>query len=120
MRTKTPDRPRLDSATDTISYWLEDDLGRRVSKLFARSEKALTLAGRVLENVGSLNGWAVACRDRAGARRVIASGKALELMAEPFMPVRTPAEAESLRRLNEARRAIGFRRLNKVADETVY
>ncbi len=120
MRTKTPDRPRLDSATDTISYWLEDDLGRRVSKLFARSEKALTLAGRVLENAGSLDGWIVARRDTAGARHIIASGKGLELMAEPFKPVRTRAEAESLRRLNDARRAIGFRRAKVVTDEKVY
>jgi hypothetical protein len=131
MRTKTTDRIRLRLATaapgvsgpifsDTVAYWLEDDLENRISKLYATSDKPLKLAGRALENVGSLAGWTVARRDTAGARHVVASGAELEAMATPFMPVRTPDEAESLRPFNEARRAEGFRHANVVTDEGVY
>ncbi|MEX2548543.1 MAG: hypothetical protein WD830_12275 [Chloroflexota bacterium] len=104
----------------TTAYWLEDDRGQRISKMFADSEQPLKLAGRVLENVGSLRGWAIVRRDLAGARHVVAADDALESMAASFMPGRTPAEAEALARLNGARRALGFRRANVVRDERVY
>jgi hypothetical protein len=107
---------------DTVAYWLEDDRGNRVSKLFATSEKPMKLAGRVLENVGGLDGWTVARRDISGERHVVASGTELEVMATPFMPVRTPAEAEVVRRLNEARRRDpGFpSRARSEVDERLY
>ena len=78
------------------------------------------LAGRALDNVGSLEGWTVARRDTAGTRHVVASGTDLETMAIPFMPVRAAAEAATLRRFDEARRSMGFRRANVVTDERVY
>jgi hypothetical protein len=87
----------------TVAYWLEDELENRVSRLFSSSEKPLRLAGRVLENVGALDGWTVARRDVNGARHVVASGTALEAVATSFMPVRTPVEAAAVRRFNEAR-----------------
>jgi len=131
MRTKTSDRTGLPSQPtapgvsaplfpDTVECWLEDEVGNRVSKLYATSDKPLKLAGRVLENVGSLGGWTVARRDSAGVRHVVASGAELEVMATPFMPARTPAEAEHIRRFNEARRAEGFRRANVITDKRVY
>jgi hypothetical protein len=131
MRTKTSDRTRVrfeiatvDAAApffpDTIAYWLEDDLGNRVSLLFAASDSPLRLAGRVLENVGSLTEWSLARRDTAGVRHVVACGEDLESMATPFMPVRTSEQADRLRPLNEARRAAGFRRPTIVTDERVY
>lgn len=115
MSTKTSDRTRLRLATDasavhvpvfpdTVAYWLEDDLGNRVSRFFATSEKPMKLAGRVLENLGGMDGWTVARRDISGARHVFASGKQLELAATPFMPVRTREEADAVRRFNEALR----------------
>jgi hypothetical protein len=115
MSTKTSDGTRLRPATaapavhapafpDTVAYWLEDDLGNRVSRFFATSEKPMRLAGRVLENLGGLDGWTVARRDIAGTRHVVASGKQLELAATPFMPVRTREEAAAVRRFNEALR----------------
>ena len=105
---------------DTVECWLEDEAGNRVSKLFATSDKPLKLAGRVLESVGSLAGWTIARRDSTGVRHVVASGAELEVMATPFMPARTPAEAEHIRRLNVARRAEGFRRASVITDERVY
>jgi hypothetical protein len=131
MRTKTTDRGPLRLATaapgvvgpifsNTVAYWLEDDLGNRISKLFVTSDRPLKLAGRALENVGSLTGWTVARRDTAGVRHIIASGAELEVMSRPFMPARTPAEAEHIKRFNEARRAAGFRQANLVTDERVY
>ncbi len=106
----------------TVAYWLEDDLGNRVSKLFATSEKPMKLAGRVLENVGSLERWTVARRDINGARHVVASGTDLEVIATPFMPARTPAEAAAIRRFNEARRRdLGFSsRARAETNERVY
>ena len=65
-------------------------------------------------------GWTVARRDTVGVRHVIASGRELEVCARPFMPARTPAEAEHIGRFNAARRAEGFRRANLVTDEQVY
>jgi hypothetical protein len=131
MPTKTSDRSKVRLATaalgvsgpifsNTVAYWLEDDLGDRISKLYASSDKPLKLAGRALDNVGSLEGWTVARRDTAGTRHVVASGTDLETMATPFMPVRTAAEAAALRRFDEARRSMGFRRANVVTDERVY
>jgi hypothetical protein len=131
MPTKTSDRSQVRLGTaapavsgptfsDTVAYWLEDDLGNRISKLYASSDKPLKLAGRALDNVGSLDGWTVARRDTAGARHVVAAGAELELLATPFMPVRTAAEAAALRRFDEARRSMGFRRANVVTDERVY
>ena len=115
MSTKTSDRSPLRLAReatavhalefpDTVAYWLEDDLGNRVSRLFASSEKPMKLAGRVLENLGELDGWTVARRDTIGVRHVVASGNQLELAATPFMPVRTREEADAVRRFNEALR----------------
>jgi hypothetical protein len=77
-------------------------------------------AGRALENVGSLAGWTVARRDDAGARHVVATGAELELMAKPFMPVRTPDEARALKRHLDAIRAMGLRRANVITDDHVY
>jgi hypothetical protein len=130
MRTKSPETVRSEAVRspraatpdlpDTAAYWLEDDLGNRVSKLFSSSDRPLRLAGRVLENVGSLEGWSMVRRDMAGARHLVASGDDLVVMTIPFMPERTLADAEKLRRLNEARRAAGFRRASVVTDEKVY
>jgi len=75
-----------------------------VSKLFATSEKPLRLAGRVLENLGALDGWTVARRDSSGRRHLVASGRDLAEAAAPFMLVRTPDEAAAIKRFNEARR----------------
>jgi hypothetical protein len=41
-------------------------------------------------------------------------------MATPFMPVRAAVEAAALRRFDEARRSMGFRRANVVTDGRVY
>jgi hypothetical protein len=107
---------------DTVAYWLEDELGNRVSKLFATSEKPMKLAGRVLENLGGIDGWTVARRDTSGARHVVASGTDLEAMATPFKLVRTTAEQAALGRLLEALRSDPDfpRRANVVTDERVY
>ena len=112
----------IPSDSDSVSYWLEDDCGSRVSKYFATSERPLKLAGRVLENVGTLDGWTVAHRDSQGCRHVVASGTTLARLATPFMPVRTPAEAAAIGRFNEAlRRDPGFPgRADVVTDERVY
>jgi hypothetical protein len=134
MRTRTTDRARsaieppvagtveAPSYPDSVSYWLEDDLGNRVSKLFASSEKPMKLAGRVLENMGSLSGWAVARRDISGTRHVVASGSDLERLAASFMPERTPSEAAHVRRFNEARRRLlgSPSRARVEGDERVY
>src|SRR5664280_468089 len=91
MSTKTSDRTRARLAPaitlaeapvfpDTVAFWLEDELGNRVSKLFATSDKAMKLAGRVLENLGGMDGWTVVRRDTNGARHVVASGTDLEVM----------------------------------------
>jgi hypothetical protein len=131
MSTKTSDRrhpqhrtaapAELGSASQvSVAYWLEDDLGNRISKLYASSDKPLRLAGRALDNVGSLEGWTVARRDVAGSRHVVASGTDLETLATPFLPVPTAQEAAALRQFDEARRSIGFRRANVVTDERVY
>jgi len=88
--------------------------------LFATRESPLRLAGRVLESVGSLAGWRIARRDTAGKRFVVATGEELEVIATPFMPIRTVSEAEKLRVLNVARRDTGFRRASMVTDERVY
>ena len=114
MRTKTTDRRvAVESPTspvafpsfpDAVAYWLEDDLGNRVSKLFVSSEKPLKLAGRAFENLGTLQGWTVARRDLDGTRHVVASGSGLEALAQSFMPVRAPDEAAAVRRFNMARR----------------
>jgi hypothetical protein len=92
------------SFPDTDAYWLEDDRGERVSKLFRTIEKPLKLAGRVLENVGSTQGWAIARRTGDGARHVVAADDALETLARPFLPERTPEEREIVERFNEAKR----------------
>jgi hypothetical protein len=133
MRTKNLDRPSVTSIADvtlpvppsfpdTVAYWLEDDLGRRVSKLFAASEKPLRLAGRALENIGTLDGWAVARRDHHGDRHVVASGASLAELATPFKPVRTTAEHAALGRFLEALRSDPDfpSRAAPVADERVY
>ena len=131
MSTKTSDRGHLKlgaaapaepgpASLASVAYWLEDDLGNRISKLYASRDKPLKLAGRALDNVGSLKGWTVARRDIAGTRHVIASGKDLEALATPLLPVRTVAEAAAMRRFDEARRSMGFRRANVVTDERVY
>ena len=133
MSTKTSDRTRARLAPpttlaeapvfpDTVAFWLEDELGNRVSRLFATSEKPMKLAGRVLENLGGMDGWTVARRDTSGARHVVASGTDLEVMATPFMPVRTTAEQAALGRLLEALRSDPDfpSRANVVTDERVY
>jgi hypothetical protein len=133
MRTKNVDRrsvisiadiapPVPPSFPDTVAYWLEDDLGRRISKFFTASEKPLRLAGRALENIGTLDGWAVARRDGQGGRHVVASGAALAELATPFKPMRTPAEEAVLGRFLEAlRRDPDFpSRAAIVSDERVY
>ncbi len=85
MRTKTADSIRMGRLPATAAdhglsmpgadpYWLEDELGNRVSKLFRMSDRPLRLAGRVLDNLGHLDGWTLAWRDVNGARHVLASG----------------------------------------------
>jgi hypothetical protein len=107
---------------DTVAFWLEDELGNRVSKLFATSDKAIKLAGRVLENLGGMDGWTVVRRDTSGARHVVASGTDLEVMATPFKPVRTTAEQAALGHFLKALRSDpGFpSRAKVVTDERVY
>jgi hypothetical protein len=80
----------------------------------------MRLAGRVLENTGSLDGWSVVFRGPDGCHQVVASSADLEALATPFMPIRTPAEAARLRRFFETLRAIGFRQPNEETDERVY
>jgi hypothetical protein len=115
MRTKSSDPTRRSTAASTstppapnipgtIAYWLEDDLGNRISKLFASSAKPLRLAGRVLEKLGTLRDWAVARRDVEGRRHVVAASEDLEVLARPFMPDRTPEEAAVMARIHEALR----------------
>jgi hypothetical protein len=123
MRTSTSSRPAPSAALavpGATAFWLEDDSGNRVSKLFASSEKPLKLAGRVLENVGSLKGWTLACRTSARPRHALASGTALESLA--IGPDRTPEEAEAIGRFHETlRRTFGpASRARVETDETVY
>jgi hypothetical protein len=108
--------------SNTVAYWLEDDLGNRISKLYASSDKPLKLAGRALENIGTLNGWAVARRDHHGDRHVVASGASLAELATPFKPVRKTAEQAALGRFLEALRSDPDfpSRAAPVADEHVY
>jgi len=133
MSTKTSDRTRARLAPaitlteapvfpDTVAFLLEDELGNRVSKLFATSDKAMKLAGRVLENLGGMDGWTVVRRDTNGARHVVASGTDLEVMATPFKPVRTTAEQAALGHFLKALRSDpGFpSRAKVVTDERVY
>ena len=100
-----PIPPVTTVVSEAEAYWLEDDLGRRVSKRYTGSRQPLVLAGRALENLGSLDGWTVACQGADGMRRILASGDELVELASSFMPVRTPPEAAVMGRLREALRA---------------
>lgn len=132
MHTKNSDRrspvTALSSAAggpafpDTVAYWLEDEEGNRVSRLFAISDRPLRLAGRVLENVGNVGGWSLARRDVQGDRHIVATGTDLARLATPHMPVRTPAEAEAIDRFHRAlRRDPAFpSRAETITDERVY
>ena len=133
MRTKTADsirmgRPPATAADHGLSmpgadaYWLEDDLGHRVSKLFRTSDRPLRLAARVLENLGHVDGWTVAWRDVNGDRHVIASGDHLATLATPHMPARSLDDADHIRRFNEARRrqAAIPSRARPITDERLY
>ncbi len=82
----------------------------------------MALAGRVLENLGSLDGWSVARMDSSRVRHTVATGAALAELALGLGPVRTPREAEAVQRFNDAlRKDPGFpRRANLVTDERVY
>ena len=133
MRTKTADPIRQSrspaiaadpglSASDAGAYWLEDELGNRVSKLFRASDRPLRLAGRVLENLGHVDGWTLAWRDLNGDRHVLASSGELATLATPYMPGRSPEEAAHFSRFNGARRrdAAFPTRARAVTDECVY
>ena len=100
---RSPPVPGL-TAAEADAYWLEDDLGNRVSRLFRTSDSPLRLAGRVLENLGHVDGWTVAWRNVSGDRQVRASGSELATLATPHMPARSADEAAHIRRFNEARR----------------
>ena len=133
MSTKTPDRrKRSDGAAssgpaqptfpDTVAYWLEDERGQRISWLCVASGGPLRLAGRALENTGSLAGWSLVRRSVDGTRHVIASDGDLETMVTPFLPQRSPEEAA---RFQQFRRAIREqfgppRRAHVIRDERVY
>ncbi len=117
-----PDSPGAQVVLGSVVYWLEDDLGRRVSKRFSQTDQLLVLAGRALENLGTLDGWTLASRDTDGPRRILASGADLAHLATPFMPARAPSEAAVMARLREALCAdrVDARRALAVTDETVY
>ena len=100
-----PIPPAATVVSEAEAYWLEDDLGRRVSKRYTGSRQPLVLAGRALENLGSLDGWTVARQGADGVRRILACGDELAELALSFMPVRTPAEAAVMGRLRKALRA---------------
>jgi len=89
---RSPPVPGL-TAAEADAYWLEDDLGNRVSRLFRTSDSPLRLAGRVLENLGHVDGWTVAWRNVSGDRQVRASGSELATLATPHMPARSADEA---------------------------
>ena len=132
MRTKLADSPILPgplgsspvppapSIPDTVAYWLEDQYGTRVTKLYRLATTPMVLAGRVLENRGDLDGWSLVRRDMSGNRHVVATTSALATLAKPFQPARTPQETEALRPFLEAVRATGFRPSNAKTDERVY
>ena len=133
MRTKTADLIRQSrspaiaaspgpSMPEADAYWLEDDLGNRVSKLFRTSDTPLRLAGRVLENLGHVVGWTLAWRDLNGDRCVLASGADLAALATPYMLARSPDDADHIRRFNEARRrhAASPSRARPITDERIY
>jgi hypothetical protein len=113
MRTKTSDRhlgperagpgsPVEPAFPDTWAYWLEDESGQQISRRYAASGGPLRLAGRALENTGSLTGYTLVRRSLDSARHVIASDRELEVMATPFMPKRTPEEAARFQRFRRA------------------
>ncbi len=133
MRTKTADLIRQSrspaiaaspgpSIPEADAYWLEDDLGNRVSKLFRTSDSPLRLAGRVLETLGHVDGWTLAWRDVSGDRQVLATGGDLAALATPYRPARSPDEAAHMSRFNEARRRDPAfpTRARAVTDERVY
>ncbi len=119
-RSGTADAPPAPSIPDTLAYWLEDETGTRVTKLYRLATTPLVFAGRALENRGNLQGWSLVRRDTNGIRHVVATASEFANLAEPFMPERTPLEAEQIRRHLDTIRAIGFRRSNAVTDERVY
>lgn len=100
-----PVPPVATVAPEAQVFWLEDELGRPVSKRYTGIRQPLVLAGRALENLGALDGWSIACHGADGVRRIVASGGALAELALPFLPVRTPPEAAVMGRLRKALRA---------------
>ena len=119
-RSDAADMPVAPSIPDTLAYWLEDESGTRVTKLYRLATIPMILAGRALENRGDLLGWSLVRRDTNGIRHVVATASELAALAEPFMPDRTPLEAERLRPHLDAVRAMGFRRSNPVTDKRLY
>jgi hypothetical protein len=107
MSTKTPDlsasrrgpaAPKTPAiaVAGAVAYWLEDEHGTRVTKLFRAGERPLRLAGRALETAGHLDRWSLVSIDAPGVRHIVASGSDLAVLARPFMPQRTPEEAAAL------------------------
>ena len=102
------------------AYWLEYGGRLRVTKLSRAPDRPLWMAGRVLESVGSLDGFALARRDLEGVRHVVASGVDFEAMARSHMPERTPEEAAAIDRHLAVIRAVGLREPLEDTDQRVY
>ena len=95
-RAATPDSPPAPSIADTVAYWLEDEYGTRVTRLYRGAASPMRMAGRAFEQLEHLDGWSLVRRDTSGVRHVVASSADLAELARPFMPKRTPEEAAAL------------------------
>jgi len=108
MRTKTtdspqvrrraapPDSPPAPSIPGTVAYWLEDERGVRITKLYRCADRPLRWAGGALERFDHVAGLALAREDTSATRHVVVTGAELAELARPFMPDRTPEEAAAL------------------------
>lgn len=114
-------RPPAPSILGTVSYWLENPKGLRVTPLYRRAHTPMILVGSALEKCEHLDGWALVRKDTAGVRHVVASGPELAELARPFMPERTPEEAAALAPFLAALRRITDPDTDpEITDERVY
>ncbi len=117
-----PETPPAPSIPDTVAYWLENEHGTRVTRLYRSADSPMRLAGRALEHLDHLDSWALIRQDTSGARHVVATDDDLAELARPFMPERTPVEAAALAPYFAALRRIpGPRDPDpEITDERVY
>jgi hypothetical protein len=110
------------SIPDTVAYWLENERGIRITKLYRCADRPLRWAGGALERSGHLAGMALARADTSGMRHVVAASAELAELARPFMPERTLQEAAALAPFFAALRRLPRDPITdpEITDERVY